>query len=118
MELSKRLYVGAVIDGTRIDTVELVKTNGIAEKIFTLKTPDTPFTWMGNILSVSIQAMGIEVVAEKAREAYRKNQSFTIPECIKQIPMADVNSLLLEIHRTLWQNLIERQTCICKFCGE
>lgn len=114
----KRLYVGAVIDGTCIKTVELVKTNGIAEKVFTLKTPDAPFTWMGSVIAVSVKEMGVEVVAEKVRESQKKNQSFSIPDCIKQIPMADVNSLMLEIHRTLWQNLIENQTCICKFCGE
>lgn len=116
--LTKRLYVGAVIDGSRIKEVELVPSNGVAEKVYTAKYPDSPFKWMADVLTVSIRDIGGEIVAEKARESFKKTGSFSIPECIKKLPHADVNSLLMEIHRTLWLNLIEKQTCICKFCGQ
>jgi hypothetical protein len=97
--------------------VELLKGNGISEKVFLKRLADKPYTWIGNVLTIAIKSLEGEDIAKEAREEYIKETSVTIPAAIKRMPLADANTCLLEIHRRLWQNLVPHQQCQCKFCG-
>lgn len=113
------LPVGILHNGSIVKEVELLRTNGVAEKVFTQKLPDNPQTWIANVLTVAIKDIGGTPIGVSAREGYLKSSgSLTIPNAIKEISLADTNTLLVEIHRKAWQNLLRRQEVPCKHCGE
>lgn len=97
--------------------VELLKGNGVTEKIFLKKLPEKPYSWIGSVLAVAIRSLGQELIGQEARKEYLTEGVITLPTVLKKMPLADANSCLLEIHRRLWQNLVPRQQCLCKFCG-
>lgn len=106
------------VSGDAIKTVELLRTNGVAEKVFVTKLSERPYTWQGNVLSVGIKSIGDIEIGAEVRRQYLKDNAVTIPTEIKNLTLADVNTLLLEIHRRLWQNFIPRQEVVCKYCGK
>lgn len=116
--LTKPIYVGYNVNGKYTKEVTLLNSNGVAEKVYLEKLPEKPYTWMGNCLAVSIGEINGVQIAAKVREQYLRNRSLSIPSIILDMPLADVNSLLLEIHRTIWQNIIPNQEVMCKYCGE
>lgn len=117
-ELTFELPVGLSLRGETHKNVELLRTNGVAEKIFLTKTPERPFTWQGNVLSAGIKSIGTIQVGVDVRRQYLENNSVTIPEAILKLPLAEVNTLLVEIHRRLWKSYIPKQEIICKYCGK
>lgn len=97
--------------------VTLMRGNGVSEKVFLKKNSDKPYTWIGNVLTVAFKEFAGEEIAKDARIEFVQEGSVTIPNVIQKMPLADANSSLLEVHRRLWQNLVPKQTCLCKFCG-
>lgn len=112
------LPVGLDLNGEIHKNVELLHTNGVAEKVFVRKIPDKPFTWQGNIVSIATKSIGDFQIGSECREKYLKDGSVTIPKIIKALTMADVNTMLVEIHRRCWVSFIPKQEIICKYCAK
>lgn len=117
-QLNKTLPIGVLKDDIVIKEYSLLRSNGIAEKVFTEKNQSKPYTWMGYVLTIAIDKIGTIPVGGAARQEYsRTSGSITIPQIVLDIPLNDVNTLLIEIHRTVWKNLMRNQETICKYCG-
>ena len=112
------LPVGLRLNGEVHKEVELLKTNGVAEKIFTKKLAEKPFTWQGNIVSAAVKSIGNIEVGAEVRKKYLQDGSVTIPMPILKLPLAEINTLLVEIHRRVWVSFIPKQEVICKYCGK
>ena len=111
------LPVGLRINGEVHKEVELLKTNGVAEKIFVKKISDKPFTWQGNVVSAAVKRIGSIEIGSDVRKKYLTDGSVTIPVAVMKLPLAEVNTLLVEIHRRVWVSFIPKQEIICKYCG-
>lgn len=103
--------------GTLLKEVELLEIDATCEEAFTRRKPDSPYTWMGEILTLAISKFGDAQIAAKARRRYAKGEPVDVHPLIDTIPVADVNTLLVEIHRKTWQRFISNQECLCKYCG-
>lgn len=112
------LPVGLHLYGEIHKEVELLKTNGVAEKIFVKKIPEKPFTWQGNIVSAAVKRIGNVEIGSEVRKKYLEDGSVTIPTPVLKLPLAEVNTLLVEIHRRVWVSFIPKQEIICKYCGK
>ena len=117
-ELSFELPVGLILRGENYKNVELLRTNGVAEKIFLTRISEKPFTWQGNVLAAGIKSIGPIEIGAEVRKKYLEDNAVTIPEAILKLPLAEVNTLLVEIHRRLWKSFIPKQEIICKYCGK
>lgn len=111
------LPAGLRLNGEVHKEVELLKTNGVAEKIFVKKLSDKPFTWQGNIVSAAVKRIGDIEIGADVRRKYLEDGSVTIPMAVKKLPLAEVNTLLVEIHRRAWVSFVPKQEIICKNCG-
>lgn len=118
MELNFELPVGLVLDGERHRNVELLQTNGVAEQIITKKLPEKPFTWQGNIISCCVKSIGDIQIGAEVRKKYLDDGAVTIPSSVMSLPLSEVNTLLVEIHRRVWMQVIPRQEVLCKYCGK
>lgn len=112
------LPVGLRVNGEVHKEVELLKTNGVAEKIFTKRISEKPFTWQGNIVSAAVKRIGSIEIGSDVRKRYLEDGSVTIPSAVLNLPMAEINTLLVEIHRRVWVSFIPKQEIICKYCGK
>lgn len=112
------LPVGLRINGEVYKEVELLKSNGVAEKIFTKKLSEKPFTWQGNIVSAGVKRIGSIEIGSEVRKKYLEDGSVTIPTPVLKLPLAEINTLLVEIHRRVWVSFIPKQEIICKYCGK
>lgn len=117
MEATIQMPIGVNHNGDTLREVTFLETNGVAEKIFTTRSPEKPYTWMAQVLTIAIGSIGSHDIASKAREEYRRTRGFTIPEVIKNIPFSEVNTLLVEVHRKCWEDIIPNQESICKYCN-
>lgn len=113
-----KLLVGYKFENNYLRNVSLLPSNGVAEKVFTAKIPDRPFTWMGYVISIAVKDIDGVPVGAKCREEYVKTKGLTIPQVILQMPFADMNTATLEIHRLVWENLLKEQDNMCKFCAK
>lgn len=111
------LPVGLQLNGEVHKDVELLRTNGVAEKIFLKKISEKPYTWQGNVISAAVKSIGTFEVGSDVREKYLKDGAVTIPMVVNKLTLADVNTLLVEIHRRVWVSFIPKQEVICKYCG-
>ena len=111
------LPVGLRVNGEVHKDVELLKTNGVAEKIFVKKLSEKPFTWQGNVVSAAIKRIGNIEIGSEVRKKYLEDGSVTIPFAVLKLPLAEINTLLVEIHRRVWVSFIPKQEIICKYCG-
>lgn len=111
------LPVGLHINGEVHKEVELLKTNGVAEKIFVKKISEKPFTWQGNVVSAAVKRIGTIEIGSEVRKKYLEDGSVTIPFAVLKLPLAEINTLLVEIHRRVWMSFIPKQEVICKYCG-
>lgn len=111
------LPTGLTINGEVHKDVTLLKTNGVAEKIFTKKISDRPFTWQGNIVSAAVKSIGNIEIGAGVRKDYLTDGTVTIPQAVKMLPLAEINTLLVEIHRRVWVDFIPKQDIVCKYCG-
>ena len=112
------LPVGLRINGEVHKDVELLKTNGVAEKIFVKKLSEKPFTWQGNVISAAVKRIGNIEIGPEVRKKYLEDGSVTIPLAVLKLPLAEVNTLMVEIHRRVWVSFIPKQEVICKYCGK
>lgn len=115
-ELKATLGLGLDFGGERIKDVQFMRTNGIAERVFTEKPASQPFTWYGNVISIATKNIGKHQIAAEVRANYEKNETVDIPDVVGELFLADANSLLIEIHRQCWQDVIKEQKIMCQFC--
>lgn len=111
------LPIGLRVNGEVHTEVELLNTNGVAEKIFTKRVSDKPFTWQGNIVSAAVKRIGTIEIGADVRKKYLEDGVVTIPTAVLNLPLAEINTLLVEIHRRVWEHFIPKQEVICKYCG-
>lgn len=112
------LNIGVKIAGELQKSVTLLKSNSIAEEVFTRKLAQQPFTWIGNIISVAVGSIGSTNIADSVRDEYFKTGKITIPKVVKDISFADSNSLLLEIHRRVWESDFKDMQTMCRYCSK
>lgn len=112
------LPVGLQMSGEVHKNVELLSTNGVAEKVFVKKIADKPFTWQGNVVSIATKRVGDFEIGSECRKKYLEDGSVTIPMPVRKLTMADVNSMLVEIHRRCWVSFIPKQEIVCRYCGK
>jgi len=117
-DLNVTLNVGYNVLGEYTKDVQLLRSNAITEEIATRKLSEKPYTWIAYVLSVFCAKIGKAEIAEGVRKTYLDTGDVVIPDVIKKIPLADANTLLLEIHRRSWQNLIPKQKIICRTCSK
>ncbi len=118
MDLVFDLPVGLNYNGAIHTEVELLPSNGIAEKVYVKKLADRPFTWHSYVLAVSIKRIGDIYIGEDVRKNYEKTNSVSVPEVIRHLTIADTNTLIVEIHRRVWENQLKKQELMCKYCGD
>lgn len=116
--LSFELPVGLSLNGERHTTVELMQSNGVAERVFVKKIAEKPFTWQGNVVAIATKSIGTVEIGAKVREQYLKDGSVTLPHAVKQMTLADISTMLVEVHRRVWENFIPKQEVICKYCAK
>lgn len=112
------LPTGLRLNGEVHKNVELLVTNGVAEKIFTKKIADKPFTWQGNVVSAAVKSIGTIQIGADVRKKYLEEGAVTIPMAVLKLPLAEINTLLVEIHRRVWVSFVPKQEIICKYCGK
>lgn len=103
--------------GKILESVSLTKISGSVEKLFIDRLPEKPYTWIAQILAVSITELEGISLAQPNRTSYVKEGTFQIPQVIKDLPLAVANGLLMEIHRKIWESEIKNQRGLCSFCG-
>lgn len=114
--LNVKMLVGYPVAGIYTRDVQLLRSNAITEEIATRKLPQNPYTWIANVISCFAGQIGSANVAESVRKQYLDTGTVVIPQVVKDMPLADANSLLLDIHRLCWKNLLSNQKIICKTC--
>lgn len=117
-ELTFNMHVPFMYKGERLSEITLLKTNGIAEEVFGKRGSEKPYTWIGNVITVSTAAIGSHKIGADAREEFEKDKVITIPSVVKAMPMAEANSMLVELHRRIWKDIIPDQSILCKVCGK
>lgn len=112
-----KLPVGVEVDGKPVFEAPLAQTGGDAEKVY--KSPVSSaslYSWFGRTIAVSLHSLGGVPVSEP----FIKNsmESGEIPTIIQAISLFDVGSLIVQIQRECWQDIIKDQQIICKWCGK
>lgn len=116
--LNFELPVGVRFQNEYHRKVELLKTNGVAEKVFAQKLSDRPWTWLGYVISIGVKSIGSIMVGGACREEYVTTRGITIPPIVLATPIADINTMTVEIHRKVWDNLLKQQENQCNACGK
>lgn len=116
-KLHGELFIGIETQGGVVKDYSLLRSNGVAEKVYTDKNGSKPYTWMASVIAVSLDRLGGISIGGAVRKEYVASGSLDIPHIVKQLTLADANTLLIEIHRRLWKNLIRNQDTLCKWCG-
>lgn len=117
LPLKFSLRIGIPVGGSIVKDIPLSRTNGVVETVFSERLPEMPYTWMGRVIAVSVSDIGGSPIAGPCRDQYDRNENITLPDEVLAIPFAEVNTILIEIHRRLWRRTITEQQCVCKFCG-
>lgn len=112
------LNIGLKIGTEYARNVTLLPSNSVAEEVFTRKLAQEPFTWIANVISVAVGSIGNTNIADAVRQEYFKTGKVNIPYIVKQITFADANSLLLEIHRRVWQHEFKEMETMCRHCSK
>lgn len=118
LSLQFELPVGLNVEGKYSKDVELLRSNAIAEEVFTTKLAEQPYTYIANVISIAVKSIGGVAIAQAVRENYLKDRTVTVPAIVKSLSLADASTLLLEIHRRVWENLLRDQRIMCKGCGK
>lgn len=117
-DLNLKLNIGLMVNETYTRDITLLKSNAISEEVYTRKFPEKPYTWIGNVIAISTAHIGSVSIGSTVRDEYLKTKSINIPKVVMDLPIADANSLLLEIHRRCWENLLPQQEILCKYCAK
>ena len=115
-KLDFELPISYPFNGEWVKDVELLKSNGVAEEVFLKRSAEKSYTWIANIITIASAKLGNNDVAVKAREEFVKSKSITIPAVVRKMYLANANTMLLEVHRRVWQNLMRTQEIMCKYC--
>ena len=116
-DLKFELQYGVTLEGKRETAVELLRTNGIAEKVFVDKFSEKPYTWMGTVISAATKSIGNEHIGMSARKEYLETGNITIPQAIQKMSLGELNTMIVEVHRRVWKSLLPEQETVCKYCG-
>lgn len=95
----------------------LLRSNGVAEKVYTDKMRNKPYSWLANVITIGVERIGSVPVGTEAREEYIRTSGFHVPVIVNRLPLQTANDMVFEIHRTVWKNLIRNQEVICEHCG-
>lgn len=113
-----KLPVGLEYAGQRVTRITPAVTRGIAEKVFKENHgSDETHQWFGKVLSVAIAEIAGEAVSAPFIDAYKKDKTF-IPDAVKAISYLDAGSLLIQIQRYAWEDVIKDRTIVCTHCGQ
>lgn len=116
--MNVKLPVGFTVNGEYTRDVQLLRSNAASEEVSTRKLGEKPYTWIAYVISMHVAKIGSIEVAEKVRKTYLETGEVIIPEVVKNMPIADANTLLLEIHRKSWNNLVPEQKIVCRQCNK
>lgn len=116
-KLSFQLPLG-LKDVTSGREITLLRTNGLAEKVFTQKNASSPYTWMAEVISIATRSIGQIEIGVSVRKEYESSGEINVPKSVLDLSLADANTLMIEIHRRVWQSNIPQQESICKYCGK
>lgn len=109
------LPIGFTHNGKDILEMPIAETGGEAEKIFTKKpSASNIYTWFGQVLSVAIESVGGDEVSSEYIKSEDKKK---IPDVVKNIPFIDAGTLLIQVQRECWEDMISDQEVKCKNCG-
>jgi len=108
-----KLPIGFKYKDTFIKTFTGYEVTGDAEVVFTKKPkPTKVYTWFAEVISVAVKSINNESISDE----FLKTK--TIPSIIKKIPLLDAGSLLMQIHRESWEDILYDQQFLCVNCGE
>ena len=65
-------------------------------KSFLKKLAEKPFTWQGNVVSIAVKSIGPFEIGSECRQNYLKDNSVTIPQIVRNLTLADINTLMVE----------------------
>lgn len=107
---------GVVVDGQVYKKAPLAETTGEAEMIFTSRPSETKmYSWFGEVISAAIANIGGNPIASEFFK--KKGKDRVIPKAIKDLDFTDAGSLVLQVHRECWEDIIEEQHISCRNCG-
>lgn len=110
-----KLPIGFSIGGKDIMELQVADTGSEAEKIYTKKPKQGKVqTWIGQVIAVSVTEIAGTPVASEFIKSEDKNN---IPDLVKQIPFLDAATLLLQIQKECWEEVIPDQRVQCVNCG-
>lgn len=115
--LSFELPIGVKIGGDTKKIVTLLPANGLAEEVYANKKAEKPYTWIGEVLAISIADIDGIPVGTVCREDYKKGEHISLPQVLLEMSLADVNTCLVEIHRRVWDSQLKNQKGTCIHCG-
>lgn len=108
------LPIGYKYNGTNIIDIDIAETGGEAEKVYTKKPSQTNvYSWFAKVISVSSERIADKAVSED----FIKSKDEEIPEIVKQIPLIDAGTLLIQVQRECWEDKISEQEIKCRNCG-
>jgi hypothetical protein len=117
LSLSFELDVPIMVGDVPVKEITLLRSNGASEKLFIEKLPEKPYTWIAYAIAASIKELGGISIASPSRLEYLKDGVITLPPQIANIPLAVANTLLIEIHKRIWKQVVKDQECLCKYCS-
>ena len=107
---------GVDVNGYRVTTASIADVAGRAEEIFTTRPSKTKlYTWFGRVLSVAIGDIGGVPIASEFLKTVESSK--TIPALVKKISFIDAGTLLLQVHRECWEDILPEQEITCTKCG-
>ena len=110
-----KLSIGFMAGATEVMQVRVADTGSEAEKIYTKKPKQGQVnTWMGQVIAVSVSEIAGQPIAS---EFLKQTDKKIIPELVKKIPFLDVGSMLIQIQRECWEDVIPDQRIKCTNCG-
>lgn len=109
------LPIGLSIAGKDIVELTIADTGSEAEKIYTKKPKQgKQHTWIGQVIAISVSDINGTPIASEFIKSPDQN---IIPDEVKQIPFLDAGSLLIQIQRECWEEVITDQKIRCTNCG-
>lgn len=111
-----KLPVGLRVEGELVKEARFARTGGPAEEVYTTKPGSTTlYTWFGEVLSVSIEALGRTQIAGPFLKTFDKSRK--VSKAVQNISLNDVGTALLQIQRHCWQDILEARQFACQRCG-
>lgn len=116
-ERTLKLPVGLQVGDELVKEVPVAETSGMAEEVYTSRPSETKlYTWFGEIIAVSLSAIGKDPVASEFAKTF--NSTRTIPKAVRRLPLNDVGSLIIQIQRECWEDTIEKVQVPCRMCSK